>query len=435
MNDNILALIGVAIILICALITYSKKVPRWLPFATIPMIICIISGFRASDISEWVNIGAQGIVSNVLVAIFALLFFNLLRATGVFDIIVHYLLDKIRGNIYLVYMIAILLGAIGQMDSSAVTTFFIAVPPLVPLFDEMHLDRKKMLLAVCLGAAPMNMLPWGTPTSVAAYSLEVDTVQMTRHLLPVFVIAYVLVVAVVMSCFAYPDWKRSRKDTEERTKAWKGMEPSFLLDKPLARPKNFLINVLVFLSCIASLFMLTTIKAYILFAIGSGILIVLNYKTDEVSEIMGDVSLDILNVILMLFCVSFMTGILRNSGIIESIGMIVIEALPYSMARYLAVIWAWLRPILDCFIPWQTWGAIPPLLVSIGAGAGLNGYQVLGATCISCFGIPCSPLVVPSLIGCRLADVEFFDQQKFSAIYNFGLNFALLVIAVLLNIA
>ena len=68
----------------------------------------------------------------------------------------------------------------------------------------------------------------------------------------------------------------------------------------------------------------------------------------------------------------------------------VLSVVPSSLARYIHIIYAIIILPLEIFIPYQAFQSMNPLLLGIGAGCGLNSYQVLTCLNISYLN-PCSP--------------------------------------------
>ena len=99
----------------------------------------------------------------------------------------------------------------------------------------------------------------------------------------------------------------------------------------------------------------------------------------------------------------------------------VLGIVPESMARWTHVLYAILILPLEIFIPYQAFQSMNPLLLGIGAGCGLTGYQVLTCMNISYLN-PCSPLVAAANLACELAEVDIISQVKYSVIPCFVFN-------------
>ena len=435
MSSTMLTFLGVLILASCSIVAFTKKFPTWLPFCFIPVVIALLVGFQPGDVSEWINDNVKSASGNVMICMFAVMFFGLLNAVGVFDVILHWLLSLTKGNIYTIYIICILMGMIAQLSGSSLVSFTICIPALRPLFDKLKLPRLKLVLLVSLGIAIMNYLPWGTPNTLAIYSPSMEPAQMTRHLLPVMIFGLGMVFALALA-FAHADYRKNKAYIDS-VKEDLIAEHSFAIDwsdKPYARPKRFVLNLILFIGILASCIILSSVKTYIIFAIGTVLVILVNYNKKDAGKILEENYNDIASTSLLLFSIAIMVGIVKNSGMIDNMAMGIIAIVPSKLLRFFPAIWGWARPTLDCFVPYQAWTAIPPLLVSVGEQIGLTNYQVLATQVIACWGQPCSPLLAPNIIACRLADIEIMDAFKHCWKYVVVLDALAMVFALICGI-
>jgi citrate-Mg2+:H+ or citrate-Ca2+:H+ symporter, CitMHS family len=73
--------------------------------------------------------------------------------------------------------------------------FLITMPALLPLYDEVGIDRRVLACAASL-AAGVNFLPWTGPTIRAAASLHVTTISLFRPLLPVQIVGLLFALGI-----------------------------------------------------------------------------------------------------------------------------------------------------------------------------------------------------------------------------------------------
>ncbi len=436
MSTTMLTILGAVVIVLCSIIAMSKKTSTWVPFAVCPLIIAILAGFGLGDISGWIHKAVQSAVTAGMNVIFAVFFFILLNKVGVFDVIVTKLLGLVRGNVYAIYLVAMILGAIGQLSASSMTAIIIAVPAMLPLFKKLNLDRRKMLLTICCGAMPINNFPWGSPANIPAYTDKVDPGLMTQHNAVVILFTYVLVILMVLY-FAKTDYAKNRIHIDAVKHEITGKASAVVFSDPeLARPNRFWINFIILILTLLCCLLVTSVKSYIVFAVATAVTIMVNYKTKELSPIVHELGDKTIGNLLLIFAIAFMVGVLRFSGMIDSLAGTIVGAIPNGLLRFFPAFWGWLRPVLDCFIPYQAWESIPPLLLSIGEGVGMDAYQILSTTCIACFGgVPCSPLIGTSILGCQLAEIDMMDNMKHSLPWTMVLNFLVLLFAIIIGVA
>ena len=132
--------------------------------------------------------------------------------------------------------------------------------------------------------------------------------------------------------------------------------------------------------------------------------------------------------------IGIMVGILNGTGMVTAMVDAVLGIVPESMARWTHVLYAILILPLEIFIPYQAFQSMNPLLLGIGAGCGLTGYQVLTCMNISYLN-PCSPLVAAANLACELAEVDIIKQVKFSVLFCLAFNTIGVLICVALGLA
>ena len=132
--------------------------------------------------------------------------------------------------------------------------------------------------------------------------------------------------------------------------------------------------------------------------------------------------------------IGIMVGILNGTGMVTAMVDAVLSVVPSSLARYIHIIYAIIILPLEIFIPYQAFQSMNPLLLGIGAGCGLNSYQVLTCLNISYLN-PCSPLVAAANLACELAEVDIIKQVKYSVIPCIAFNTIDVLLCVLLGLA
>ncbi|WP_347875874.1 SLC13 family permease [Rhodococcus sp. (in: high G+C Gram-positive bacteria)] len=86
------------------------------------------------------------------------------------------------------------LAVVAHLDGAGATTFLIAVPAMLPIYERLGMSRLVLATCVGLGAGVMNMVPWGGPTARAAATLGVDANELWVPLIPAQIagVAYAL---------------------------------------------------------------------------------------------------------------------------------------------------------------------------------------------------------------------------------------------------
>jgi CitMHS family citrate-Mg2+:H+ or citrate-Ca2+:H+ symporter len=85
-----------------------------------------------------------------------------------------------------------LLALLIHLDGSGAVCFLITVPAMLPLYDQLGMDRR--MLACCASlAAGVNFLPWTGPTLRASAALHLTTAQIFAPMLPVQIVGLIFV--------------------------------------------------------------------------------------------------------------------------------------------------------------------------------------------------------------------------------------------------
>ena len=432
-----IAVIGLIMFAVSSYLALSKKMHLMVPFVVVPVIAGLFCGFSLPEVLNFAAEGVTGTFNSVLLCIFAVLYFSVLSETGMFDIMVNRLVGITRGNIYIVMVVTVLVAFIGHLDGAYNTTYLIAIPALAPLYKRLNIDRRSLVLLVSLAAAPMTAMAWGQPAKMTVFDPSIDPVVMASSLYPV--VAIMLGLAVVTSLgFGYYYSKKNASEIALLRKSFEnggGSQKVDFSDNPLARPKLFWANFALFLGSLACFMFMTGVKTYVLFMVFSCAALLLNYHTQkEQSQIIRKHSATMLAPAILFLGIGIMVGILNGTGMVTAMVDAVLGIVPESMARWTHVLYAILILPLEIFIPYQAFQSMNPLLLGIGAGCGLTGYQVLTCMNISYLN-PCSPLVAAANLACELAEVDSIKQVKFSVLFCLAFNTIGVLICVALGLA
>lgn len=430
------ALIGLIMFIVSAFLALSKKMHLMVPFIVVPVIAGMLCGYSFNEVMGFAASGVSGTFNSVLLCIFAVLYFSVLSETGMFDIIVNKLVGITKGNIYIVMVVTIVVAFIGHLDGAYNTTYLIAIPALAPLYKKLNIDRRCLVLLVSLAAAPMTGMAWATPAKMPVYAPEINPVVMAQSLYPVIAILFCLAVVYALGCGKHYSSKNAVELAALRAEFLKedGNKTVDFSDKPLARPRLFWVNFVIFLVSLGCFMFLTEVATYLLFMLFSAVALLVNYHTQkEQNQIVRKHSATMLAPAILFLGIGVMVGILNGTGMVTAMVDVVLSIIPESMARFTHVLYAIVILPLEIVIPYQAFQSMNPLLLGIGAGCGLTAYQVLTVLCISYLN-PCSPLVAANNLACELAEVDIIQQVKYSVIPCFAFNVIGVILCVLFGL-
>lgn len=433
-----IALIGLIMFAVSSYLALSKKMHLMVPFIVVPVVAGLCCGFSLTEVLGFATTGVTGVFNSVMLCIFAILYFSVLSETGMFDIIVSRLVSLTKGNIYIVMIVTIVVAFIGHLDGAFNTTYLIAIPALAPLYKRLNIDRRCLVLLVSLAATPMTAMAWANPAKMMVYDTTIDPVLMANSLFPV--VGIMLAAALVLALgFGRHYSVQNASELKLLRDSFNGSGSSDskvdLSGNPLARPKLFWVNFILFLVSLLCFIFLTSVKTYVLFMLFSAAALLINYHSQkEQNQIIRKHSATMLAPAILFMGIGIMVGILNGTGMVTAMVDAVLSVVPASMARYTHILYQIIVLPLEIFIPYQAFQSMNPLLLGIGAGCGLTAYQILTVQCIAYLN-PCSPLVAATNMACELAEVDIIKQVKFSVIPCIVFNTLAVLLCVLFGLA
>lgn len=432
-----IAFIGLIMFAVSSYLALSRKMHLMVPFVVVPVVAGLCCGFSLPEVLNFASKGVIGCFNAIMMCIFAILYFSVLSETGMFDTIVGRLIGVTKGNIYVVMMVTVAVAFIGHLDGAYNTTYLIAIPALAPLYKTLNIDRRCLVLLVSLAAAPMTAMAWGNPAKQVVFAPEINPVIMANSLFPV--VGILLLAAFIFALMLGRYY--SRKNASELANLHDSFQSGSrsakvdFSDRPLARPKLFWVNFVLFVFSLGCFVFMTTVKTYVLFMVFSCIALLINYRTQkEQAQIVRKHSATMLAPAILFMGIGVMVGVLKGTGMVNAMVDVVFSYIPAYLARYTHVLYNLVVMPLEIFIPYQAFQSMAPLLLGIGKGCGLTAYQVLTCSCVAYLN-PCSPLVAATNMACELAEVDIIAQVKYSVIPCLVFNTMAILLCVLLGLA
>lgn len=154
-----LSIIGLLVILTIVILLITQKLNPIVALVIIPFIGALVAGFGPGEITEFFNDGISSVISVVIMFIFAILFFGIMQDTGMFNPLITKMVRLSRGNVILVSMATVIIGAIAHLDGSGASTFLITIPALLPLYKKLNMSPYMLVMLIGMSASIMNMVP------------------------------------------------------------------------------------------------------------------------------------------------------------------------------------------------------------------------------------------------------------------------------------
>ena len=441
MSDTILALLGFAtVITVIVLLLRNVTVPAlaFVSVSTITAAILVATGaFTLDEMAGFIKEGVKGVHGTAILFIFSVLFFGVMTDAGMFDKIIGALMKKVGNNVVGVALMTCLIAIIGHLDGGGASTFLITIPAMLPVYKRLHMRRETLLLICVTSMGVMNLLPWGGPTMRAASVLGVESNDLWSQILPMQIVGLVLAVGTAIF-WGLQEKKRIAKLGDAAVEDVGKYDDSDSEEKnnELARPKNFIFNVILTLAVIIVL-VLDIFPSYYVFMVGCALGILVNYRGKKLqNSIIKSHASAGLSMASTILCAGVFLGVLSKSGIMEKMAIMMASVIPASLGRFLPVIIGVLSvPLALLFDTDSYFYGLLPVLISVGNQFGVNPAHIAIAmvVCRNCATF-ISPVTPATYLGIGLAGVEIKDHIKYCFGWQWGVSIVCLVAGLILGV-
>ena len=441
MSDTILALLGFAtVIAVIVLLLRNVTVPAlaFVSVSTITAAILVATGaFTLDEMAGFIKEGVKGVHGTAILFIFSVLFFGVMTDAGMFDKIIGALMKKVGNNVIGVTLMTCLIAIIGHLDGGGASTFLITIPAMLPVYKRLHMRRETLLLICVTSMGVMNLLPWGGPTMRAASVLGVESNDLWSQIVPMQVVGLVLAVGTAIF-WGFQEKKRIAKLGDAAVEDAGKYDDSDSEEKnnELARPKNFLFNVILTLAVIIVLVM-DIFPSYYVFMVGCALGILVNYRGKKLqNSIIKSHAASGLTMASTIMCAGVFLGVLSKSGIMEKMAIMMASVIPAPMGKFLPVIIGVLSvPLALLFDTDSYFYGLLPVLISVGNQFGVNPAHIAIAMvdCRNCATF-ISPVAPATYLGIGLAGVEIKDHIKYCFGWQWGVSLICLVAGLILGV-
>ena len=441
MSETVLALLGFAtVIAVIVLLLRNVTVPSlaFVSVSTFTAIILVVTkAFTLDEVAGFIKEGVKGVHGTAVLFIFSVLFFGVMTDAGMFDKIIGALMKKVGNNVVGVTLMTCIIAIIGHLDGGGASTFLITIPAMLPVYKRLHMRRETLLLICVTAMGVMNLMPWGGPTMRAASVIEVEPNDLWFQLMPMQVVGFVLAIGTAIF-WGLQEKKRIAKlgdaAAEEAGKYDDSDENES--NTELARPQNFIFNVILTLAVIIVL-VLDIFPAYYVFMVGCALGILVNYRGKKLhSSIIKSHASAGLSMASTILCAGVFLGVLSKSGIMEKMAIMMANVIPTSLGKFLPVIIGILSvPLALLFDTDSYFYGLLPVLVSVGNQFGVNPAHIAIAmvVCRNCATF-ISPVAPATYLGIGLAGVEIKDHIKFCFGWQWGVSIVCLVAGLIMGV-
>ena len=441
MSETVLALLGFAtVIAVIVLLLRNVTVPSlaFVSVSTITAIILVVTkAFTLDEVAGFIKEGVKGVHGTAVLFIFSVLFFGVMTDAGMFDKIIGALMKKVGNNVVGVALMTCVIAIIGHLDGGGASTFLITIPAMLPVYKRLHMRRETLLLICVTAMGVMNLMPWGGPTMRAASVIEMEPNDLWFQLMPMQVVGFVLAIGTAIF-WGFQEKKRIAKlgDAAAEEAGKYDDSDSGESNTDLARPQNFIFNVILTLAVIIVL-VLDIFPAYYVFMVGCALGILVNYSGKKLhSSIIKSHASAGLSMASTILCAGVFLGVLSKSGIMEKMAVMMANVIPTSLGKFLPVIIGVLSvPLALLFDTDSYFYGLLPVLVSVGNQFGVSPAHIAIAmvVCRNCATF-ISPVAPATYLGIGLAGVEIKDHIKFCFGWQWGVSIVCLVAGLIMGV-
>ena len=426
----LLAILGVLTILALMSAILSKRISPIVALVAIPVIAALLAGFGLRT-GKFMIAGIESISGVIGMFVFAILFFGIMTDAGMLKPFIGWLLRTIGRKASRIVPGTALLALLVHLDGSGAVTFLVTIPAVLPLYDELGIDRR-ILACVASMAAGVNFLPWTGPTLRASAALHISPSALFTPLIAVQLVGLAFV-------FATSWWLGLREERRLQTKSLaenSSLIPSLSEPKP-ARPRFFLLNVLITLLVLGTMIS-GRIDPAIAFMLGTVIALTLNFPNlkSQQDRITAHAPAAIL-MASILFAAGSFTGIMKGTGMVTAMASVVVNHIPQHGMRLIPLSLAALSMPLSLFFdPDSFYFGVLPVLANAASSAGLPAITVAHAALLGLHttGFPVSPLTPATYLVVGLSEISLAQHQRFTIPFLFAATLLMTITAVLLRI-
>ena len=421
-----------AVTILCVLAAILSR--RFSPLAALvifPVLASLGSGFGLRT-SSFIVAGIENLAPVIAMFLFAILFFGILTDAGMIAPLIQLLLRAIGKRPSRIVPGTLLLALLLHLDGSGAVVFLIALPALLPLYEEVGIDKPVLACAASL-AAGINFLPWTGPTLRAAATLHVSPVALFLPLVRVQIVGLCFGLAVAI-WLGIREEKRLGIREEKRLGIGKAESPQERVAAPVElRSVRLWINVLLTLAVLGTVLSGKAEPAPCFMA-GAVLALIVNFPhaTGQTARLEAHAKAAITMTAILCAAGAF-TGILKGTGMLAAMATACVHILPARLGHHIPFLLGLVSMPLSLLLdPDSFYFGVLPVAATAASAYGVAPVSVAQAALLGMHttGFPVSPLtpatfLIPGLIG-----VELGEHQRFTGPFLFAASVVMTFAAV-----